>query len=87
MVRSALVACAIAVTLSGLSPVSAQEKPNKHGTPDPNETICRKEQVLGSRLQTRKICMTRAQWAEQRLLDRQNIERAQVSGCQKQGGC
>lgn len=87
MIRSALVACTVAAALSGLTPVSAQEKPKKGGTPDPNEVICRKEPVLGSRLQTMKTCMTRAQWAEQRQLDRQNIERAQVGSCQRQGGC
>ncbi|MDQ0248153.1 hypothetical protein J2W22_000200 [Sphingomonas kyeonggiensis] len=87
MIRSALIACAVAVALSGFSPISAQEKPKKDGAPDPNEVICRKEPTLGSRLQFHKTCMTRAQWAEQRMLDRQNIERAQVGGCQKQGGC
>ncbi|MET0307790.1 MAG: hypothetical protein ABW023_03695 [Sphingomonas sp.] len=87
MIRFALFTCTVAVALSGFTPISAQEKPKKNGTPDPNEVICRKEPVIGSRLQTTKTCMTRAQWAEQRMLDRQNIERAQVSSCQKQGGC
>lgn len=45
---------------------------------DPNEVICRKEEVLGSRLQSRKVCMTRAEWADALRENRGNVERAQV---------
>jgi hypothetical protein len=40
--------------------------------------ICRREIETGSRLQARRICMTRSQWEEQRRQQRQAIERAQV---------
>lgn len=53
--------------------------PAPRKTPDPNEVVCEKQQVLGSRLQTRRVCMTRAQWADLRLQDRQEIERAQTN--------
>lgn len=67
---------------------SAQDHgPKKRKQADPNETICKSEEVLGSRLQSRKVCMTRAQWAEQRQIDRQNVERSQTSACQRQAGC
>ena len=54
---------------------------------DPNEMVCEKQEVLGSRVATKKVCMTRAQWAEQRRLERQEIDKAQVGrgscdGCQ-----
>ncbi len=45
---------------------------------DPNEIVCEKSPVLGSRLATKKICMTRAEWAERRLQDRQDIDHAQT---------
>lgn len=45
---------------------------------DPNEVVCRKEDVLGSRLQTRKVCMTRSEWAEARRETRGVVERAQT---------
>ena len=87
MIRT--VAAAItAVSLLSLVATSAtaQEDPKRKAR-DPNEVVCKKEEVLGSRLQTRKVCMTRAEWAEQRQLDRQNVERSQTNTCQRQAGC
>ena len=46
---------------------------------DPNETVCQPVAQTGSRLSRVRVCMTRAQWAEQRRLTRQNIERTQTS--------
>jgi hypothetical protein len=45
---------------------------------DPNEVICERQEVLGSRLATKRICMTRSQWADLKSQDRQEIERAQT---------
>lgn len=42
------------------------------------ELICEKQEATGSRLTKRRVCMTRAQWADLKLQDRQEIERAQV---------
>jgi hypothetical protein len=47
-------------------------------TPDPNEVVCEKEQDSSSRIATKRVCMTRSQWAEQRRLNRQDIEKVQV---------
>lgn len=55
--------------------------------PDPNQVICEKQEVLGSRLAVRKVCMTRSEWAAQRQSDRQLVERSQLGSCQKQSGC
>jgi len=54
---------------------------------DPNQVVCEKQEVLGSRVATKKVCKTRAEWAEQRRLEKQEIDRAQVNrgscdGCQ-----
>lgn len=46
--------------------------------PDPNEVICQKQEVTGSRLGVKKVCKTRAEWADARLQDRQEIERVQT---------
>ena len=80
-----LVAFAIAAPAMGKDPSSASG--NKKTGTDPNEVICEKTRVLGSRLAVKRICMTRAQWAEARLSDRQELERVQVQrgsceGCQ-----
>ena len=44
---------------------------------DPNAKICEKIELTGSRLGTRRICMTAADWAAQRQDHRNDIERAQ----------
>jgi hypothetical protein len=53
------------------------EHPNKK-TRDPNEVICEKQQEIGSRLASKRVCMTRSQWQEQRRLDRQDLDKAQM---------
>ena len=45
---------------------------------DPNEVVCEKQEVIGSRLATKRVCMTRSQWADQKGQDRQEIDRVQT---------
>ena len=45
---------------------------------DPNQIVCEKQKVPGSRLATAKVCKTRAEWADLRLQDRMDLERAQT---------
>jgi hypothetical protein len=69
------------------SPVLAQSaqtpaNPQAKKALDPNEVVCEKQEVLGSRLATQKVCHTRAEWAEIKRSDRQDIEKMQVQrGC------
>jgi hypothetical protein len=50
------------------------------GREDPNRVICRREQITGSLAQTRKVCMTRADWAAQTRGSRELGERMQDQG-------
>ena len=43
-----------------------------------DEVVCQKEQVLGSRLQSRRVCRTRAEWADLKNQDRQDLEQRQT---------
>lgn len=45
---------------------------------DPNEVICERQKLPGSRLATAKVCKTRAEWADLRNQDRADLERAQT---------
>jgi hypothetical protein len=45
---------------------------------DPNEVVCERQEVIGSRLAKKKICMTRQEWTEQRREDRNTVERHQL---------
>lgn len=75
--RSLMFAALIGGAMLIPGPASA-EPAGKKKTTDPNEVVCRKEDVLGSRLQTKKVCKTRAEWADETRENRGNIERAQV---------
>jgi hypothetical protein len=41
--------------------------------------ICRSESETGSRLKSRKICMTKSEWAAKRREDRLAVEQAQTA--------
>jgi hypothetical protein len=41
---------------------------------DPNEKICENVTQIGSRLAKKRVCATRAEWAQRRLQDRQDAE-------------
>ena len=43
----------------------------------PSQIVCIRETRIGSRLDTHKVCRTRAEWREHRRMYRENIERAQ----------
>lgn len=81
--RHLLILCAAAVSMGsvGFAPAFAQTAPatpQAKTTPDPNEVVCEKEEETGSRLGASKICKTRAQWAEERRLNRAEIDKAQT---------
>lgn len=62
-------------------PIAAGGQPTPstpQANPDANDMICRNIREIGSRLNMRRVCMTRQEWAEQRRETRQNIERAQT---------
>ena len=51
---------------------------------DPNQRICEDVTQVGSRIATKRICATRAEWAEKRKQDRDTVDEAQRSaniGC------
>ena len=68
--------------LFGAAPAMAQVQSIESQTPspkskDPNRIICEKVQETGSRLNSRRICMTALQWEEQRRRDRESLQDAQ----------
>ena len=74
---------------SGLASATAIAEPRSAAAKakkDMNEVVCEKQEVLGSRLAVRRVCQTRAQWAEQRRTERDLVQASQVNGRQKQCG-
>jgi hypothetical protein len=75
---------------SALDPgvVQAAAQPGAVKGPDPTETICEKVERIGTRLISDRVCMTRAQWAEQKRLTREEIDKDQTQrGCSLSGQC
>jgi hypothetical protein len=78
-----------ALAVTAAVPAAAQEKkvaPN-HNVGDPNERICETITPIGSRLGTKRFCGTRAEWADRKLQEKQELERAQLNPCVKRAGC
>jgi len=62
--------------LSLLSSVAMAEE--KKAERDPNRMICEKQEVVGSRLAAKRVCMTAAEWEAKRRDERQMIDRSQT---------
>ena len=55
------------------APATTKTGPNQ----DPTQIVCQTQSEIGSRLNRRRVCRTRAEWAEHQRMYRQNIEKAQ----------
>lgn len=75
-VRIAIISAA--VVAFGTTAASAAEPASKKQR-DPNEVVCERQKEIGSLVATKRVCMTRAEWAERRRLDRMEVERAQTN--------
>jgi hypothetical protein len=89
-----LVTAAFAFSASGTAWAQTSSQPTAAPVPqakkgrDPNEIVCQKVEVLGSRLATKRVCQTRAEWAEQLRQDRMDTDRAQMQrACGQGSGC
>jgi hypothetical protein len=68
---------AVAAFAQGAAPAASPQAQAKLADPM-SEVVGQKQEIVGSRLATRRVCMTRQQWLEQRSSDRQDTEKAQV---------
>jgi hypothetical protein len=66
---------------------AAADEPKSKQALDPNEKVCEKITIVGSRLATRRVCATRAEWADYRRQDRDALDKAQRLTCLTQGQC
>ena len=48
---------------------------------NPDQKICEKFTVTGSRLATRTVCATKREWDQRRLEERQLLDRSQLGAC------
>lgn len=85
MTRMALLAVVglLSAALVGPSAAVAQTG-SKAQALDPNSKVCETVSQVGSRLSKKKICATRAEWAEMKRHDREvidQVQRAAQIGC------
>ena len=78
------IATAVMIGLMSAVPANAADPTTntaagKKAPKDVNEVVCERQEVVGSRLATRKVCMTRGQWADLKSQDRQDIEKVQIN--------
>ncbi|WP_324805648.1 hypothetical protein SH584_06380 [Sphingomonas sp. LY29] len=86
MLKSLTLLAGAAFAVPALAQVApADAKPAKPAK-DPNAQICERIAETGSRLSSKKVCMTAAQWEAQRNSHRTDIERAQQNVGIKNGG-
>ena len=74
----------LALSLPAANPAEAmagEKKAPQAAGEDPNQKICENITAIGSRLSKKRVCATRAEWAERKLQDRQAVEKAQASPC------
>ena len=70
-----IAAPAVAGEPQAANPAAAADQSN------PDQKICEKITVTGSRLATRTVCATKREWDQRRLEERQLLERSQLSAC------
>lgn len=80
---------AVALIATALPAAAQTQAPNQTvpaKNTDPNRIICEKQKETGSRLNSTKICMTAAQWEEQRRRDRESLQDAQQRSLEPTSG-
>lgn len=82
--RIAIKTALAAMVLFGAIPATAVSIQTTQAKPDlrnSDEKVCEDITILGSRLAVKRVCATRAQWAEKRRRDRDLVDQAQRSPC------
>ena len=79
MKRFVLLAAGLAASAGIAQPPAGPPNANAPDGHDPNEVICQRVRMLGSRLNSGRMCMTRQQWDERRRADRMDAERMQTN--------
>jgi hypothetical protein len=84
LIRLVLATGALSFLIAGTAGADPVPSSSKRPIADPNQKVCETVTAVGSRLAAKKICATRAEWAEMRKQDRDVVDQAQRSaniGC------
>lgn len=85
--RIHFVAALICASAPALADPAAPVESHKVRPPaDPNQKICEDITMVGSRIATKRVCATRAEWAAKKQQDKDEVDRIQRSPCMTKGG-
>jgi len=65
-----------AVAVTAAASAADEKKPAQK---DPNRIICERQGDVSSRVATKRVCMTAAEWEIRRREDREALEKAQIN--------
>lgn len=74
MDRQVGIVLAFAFSAIGIPATASAQDSASRPPPDPNEKICETVTTIGSRIAAKKVCATRAEWAQKRKDDRNLAE-------------
>ena len=79
MLQLALASAVLVVTAAAAQapPPPVSEVPQRAPNNDPNQVVCEVEKNVQSRLASRRVCRTRADWADRRDASRQFTDKMQ----------
>jgi hypothetical protein len=75
---AAILAAAPAAEPTTVAPAVATAPAKSKAKPEPGDTVCKREPVLGSRMKQR-LCMTQADWDARRISARDELDKAQTN--------
>lgn len=76
---------AIALAAALAAPAVAADAGASAKKPNGEKVICREMEQLGSRLATKRVCLTRDQWRQQAEMQRQDLDKNQRSRTGRDG--
>ena len=81
MLKYLAIALLLPAGLLSAPALAENQKQPTVGAGTQNERICEDITLTGSRIASKRFCGTRAQWADKKLQDKQEVERIQRSPC------
>jgi hypothetical protein len=80
--KKVIIVSAVLLATAGVAQTGQDRRSD--GGLDPDDQICRSIKDTGTRLGRTRVCMSRAEWAQQRRDTKQNVERTQTRRTEKQ---
>jgi hypothetical protein len=77
MLKTVLVGVVLVATAAAAHSQGGSSGTKRGPGTDPHEVVCVAQKQIGSRLNQRRVCRTRSEWAEHREEHKQEVERAQ----------